>query len=249
MTPTPARMALRRAAFAVPLLVVVVGGAVRAGVPLAVRPSGRLSRRPLHDHSDADRALLADELGLHHVVVGYVRALGARAAVRRPRSLPQLRAAGCDGDRRAAAVDLLLTCLGLGLAIVASFVLGVWSGARAGRPGGPAGDARSPRSCRPPRRSFSPSARSRVFALSLGWLPVAGLTDAGTDPTFGQVSEHLVLPVTVLAVSQVPWLAMSVRQSVRDAIGRTPSAAPGPVASRSGRSCCATSSRLRWGRS
>jgi len=53
-----------------------------------------------------------------------------------------------------------------------------------------------------------------LFALGLGWLPVAGLSDGGADPTVAGVAEHMVLPVAVLAVSQVPWLLLVVRESV-----------------------------------
>ncbi|MDR7300541.1 ABC transporter permease [Haloactinomyces albus] len=53
-----------------------------------------------------------------------------------------------------------------------------------------------------------------VFSLGLGWLPVAGLTDAGSALSFGQVAEHLALPALVLGVSQSPWLVLHVRQSM-----------------------------------
>ncbi|MFG1771243.1 ABC transporter permease [Nocardia salmonicida] len=53
-----------------------------------------------------------------------------------------------------------------------------------------------------------------LFAVGLGWLPPAGLTDAGAEVGFGQVARHLVLPATALAVSQVPWLLLAVRESV-----------------------------------
>ncbi len=53
-----------------------------------------------------------------------------------------------------------------------------------------------------------------LFALTLGWLPVAGLTDGGADPSPGQVIRHLILPVAVLAISQLPWLLLAVRESV-----------------------------------
>ncbi|MFC9877158.1 ABC transporter permease [Nocardia salmonicida] len=52
-----------------------------------------------------------------------------------------------------------------------------------------------------------------LFAVGLGWLPPAGLTDAGAEVGFGQVVRHLVLPAA-LAVSQVPWLLLAVRESV-----------------------------------
>ncbi|WP_224401423.1 ABC transporter permease [Pseudonocardia sp. ICBG1034] len=53
-----------------------------------------------------------------------------------------------------------------------------------------------------------------VFAVAWPVLPVAGLTDAGAAPTFGQVSRHLVLPALVLGVSQTPWLVLHVRASL-----------------------------------
>ncbi|WP_244515314.1 ABC transporter permease [Actinopolyspora xinjiangensis] len=52
------------------------------------------------------------------------------------------------------------------------------------------------------------------FSLGLGWLPVAGLTDAGSALGPAQVAEHLVLPAAVLGLSQSPWLVLHVRQSL-----------------------------------
>ncbi|WP_305095391.1 ABC transporter permease [Prescottella sp. R16] len=211
-------MVLRRIVFAGPLLVAVSAGLFALASLSPFDPlAGYLGDRYLTT-SDADRARLADELGLHdpwwttygHWVrgllsgdLGVSRSFGQPVATVIAERLPW---------------TLLLACLGLGLAIAASFVLGVWSGAR---PGGLPDRVVTPLASvvqATPPFVLSLGAVA-VFALSLGWLPVAGLTDAGAGPTFGQVAEHLVLPVIVLAVSQVPWLTMSVRQSVRDAIG------------------------------
>jgi peptide/nickel transport system permease protein len=57
-----------------------------------------------------------------------------------------------------------------------------------------------------------------VFSLGLGWLPVAGLTDAGAPATVDQVARHLVLPALVLGVSQTPWLVLHVRGSLLGAL-------------------------------
>nr|BFF00086.1 ABC transporter permease [Streptoalloteichus tenebrarius] len=57
-----------------------------------------------------------------------------------------------------------------------------------------------------------------VFALGLGWLPVAGLSDAGAEASAGQVARHLVLPALVLGISQSPWLVLHVRQSLLAAL-------------------------------
>lgn len=62
-----------------------------------------------------------------------------------------------------------------------------------------------------------------LFALKLGVLPSGGLTDtASTAVTVGQVASHLVLPAAVLAISQLPWFVLYVRQGVGDALGDDP---------------------------
>lgn len=53
-----------------------------------------------------------------------------------------------------------------------------------------------------------------VFALALGWLPPAGITDAGAAPSPDQVARHIVLPASVLAISQMPWLLLAARESI-----------------------------------
>ncbi|MGW3163895.1 ABC transporter permease [Streptomyces sp. NPDC001142] len=61
------------------------------------------------------------------------------------------------------------------------------------------------------------------FALKLGVLPAGGLTDAASDTvTFGQVAGHLVLPASVLGISQLPWFFLYVRQGVADALDEDP---------------------------
>ncbi|GAB2947986.1 ABC transporter permease [Micromonospora polyrhachis] len=54
-----------------------------------------------------------------------------------------------------------------------------------------------------------------VFALTLGALPSGGLTDAGAGTVqAADVARHLVLPASVLAVSQSPWFILYVRETV-----------------------------------
>ena len=58
-----------------------------------------------------------------------------------------------------------------------------------------------------------------VFALALGWFPAGGLTDVtATSTSFLDVAHHLVLPVTVLAISQAPWFLLFVRDSVAESL-------------------------------
>lgn len=62
-----------------------------------------------------------------------------------------------------------------------------------------------------------------LFALKLGVLPAGGLTDTGSSTiTAGQVLSHLALPAGVLAVSQLPWFVLYVRQGVGDALDEDP---------------------------
>ncbi|MFH9013499.1 ABC transporter permease [Streptomyces sp. NPDC017943] len=62
-----------------------------------------------------------------------------------------------------------------------------------------------------------------LFALQWDVLPAGGLTDTGSEQvTFGQVASHLVLPAGVLAVSQLPWFTLYVRQGVGDALAEDP---------------------------
>jgi peptide/nickel transport system permease protein len=58
-----------------------------------------------------------------------------------------------------------------------------------------------------------------VFALALGWFPAGGLTDVrSTSASFTDVAHHLVLPVTVLAISQAPWFVLFVRDAVAESL-------------------------------
>lgn len=62
-----------------------------------------------------------------------------------------------------------------------------------------------------------------LFALRLDILPAGGLTDTASEQvTAGQVASHLVLPAGVLAVSQLPWFTLYVRQGVADALAEDP---------------------------
>ncbi|MEV6119378.1 ABC transporter permease [Streptomyces sp. NPDC052077] len=62
-----------------------------------------------------------------------------------------------------------------------------------------------------------------LFALRLGLLPAGGLTDTASEAVRpGEVARHLILPAGVLALSQLPWFALYVRQGVADALAEDP---------------------------
>jgi peptide/nickel transport system permease protein len=57
-----------------------------------------------------------------------------------------------------------------------------------------------------------------VFAVTLQWLPGGGLADPGAGLSAGQLIRHLILPATVLAVSQSPWFVLFVRQTLLETL-------------------------------
>ncbi len=62
-----------------------------------------------------------------------------------------------------------------------------------------------------------------LFAIQFDLLPAGGLTDPGSDAvTAGGLLRHLILPATVLAISQLPWFVLYVRQGVLDALREDP---------------------------
>lgn len=111
---------------------------------------------------------------------------------------------------------LMLAGTGLLLAIVLSLVLGV----RAARyPGGPTD--RIATGLGYALQGIPPFVVALVvigvFALGLG-MPVGGASEGGADPTWGSIARHIVLPASVLALSQLPWLLLNVRASVLAAL-------------------------------
>ncbi|WP_298887867.1 ABC transporter permease [uncultured Serinicoccus sp.] len=62
-----------------------------------------------------------------------------------------------------------------------------------------------------------------VFAVWLGWLPTGGATSPGSGSVEAlDVLRHAVLPVLVLALSQLPWFGLVVRDATRDALAGVP---------------------------
>ena len=57
-----------------------------------------------------------------------------------------------------------------------------------------------------------------VFAVTLHLSPTGGLTRPGEPITPGGVLSHLALPTIVLALSQMPWLILGLRQTLRDTL-------------------------------
>lgn len=211
-----ARMATRRALFAVPLTLgtslVLFALASRSPFdPLA----GYLGHRYL-TMSTADKQRLATELGLDtpwwrqwftwagRVVtgdLGHSRAYGPPVTTVIAERAPW---------------TLLLSGTALVAAVVIAIVAGLWAGLRPGRVFDRACTAAATVVQAVPPFVLSLAAIT-LCALTLRLLPVAGLTDPGAEPTIGQVARHLLLPATVLTLSLLPWLLLSLRQSIRAA--------------------------------
>ncbi|HLS75450.1 MAG TPA: ABC transporter permease [Nocardia sp.] len=211
-----ARMCLRRALFAVPLLVVVSLALFALAARSPFDPlAGYLGDR-YTTVSTADRQRLADELGTGqswwrqwaswagHAMTGD---LGYSRAYAQPVTTVMAERGPWT---------LLLSGVALACAVLAAATLGLWAARRAGGLVDRAVTVSATLVQSVPPFVLSLASVS-VLAVGFRLFPVAGLTDPGADPSLRQVSRHLVLPAAVLALSLLPWLVLSLRQSLRAA--------------------------------
>lgn len=111
------------------------------------------------------------------------------------------------------------------LALIAAAVLGLLLGAVAGlRPGGIvdrlcSGLAVLLQAMPPFVLSLGAIA---LFSLGLHWLPTGGIGPADGSGSATELARHLVLPVTVFALSQLPWLILTTRASIGEALVSDP---------------------------
>nr|WP_281377612.1 ABC transporter permease [Saccharopolyspora hordei] len=204
---------MRRIGFAVPVLVVVALGVFLLAAASPFDPIHQYYGVELYTASAADIARVRAQLGVDdpvlvqfwHWLTGLVGGdLGVSRSFRQP--VAQVVAERLPWTVLLAATGLLLAVLlALVLGTVAAWRQGGWVD-RVVTAIGHALEGVPP---------FVLALLSiAVFSLGLGWLPVAGLTDAGQTVSVGQVVEHLALPALVLGVSQSPWLVLHVRQSM-----------------------------------
>ncbi|MGB3373044.1 MAG: ABC transporter permease [Rhodococcus sp. (in: high G+C Gram-positive bacteria)] len=212
------RMIGRRLLFVVPVCGAVSAGLFAAAAVSPFDPLVAYLGVRYTTTTDADKAMITEQLGfdqawyttywqwLHGVFTGD---LGTSRSFGQP-------VAEVLAER--APWTLLLAGVGLAIAATLALVLGVTAGIRSGGilDRCVTGFCIAVAGLPPFVMSLGAIA---VFALGLGWLPVAGLSDGGADPTPGGVAVHMILPVAVLAVSQLPWLLLAVRESVSTARG------------------------------
>ncbi|WP_017974188.1 ABC transporter permease [Actinopolyspora halophila] len=210
-------LVLRRLAMAVPVLLLVSFGVFLLAAASPFDPIHQYYGVQIFNASSADVARVRAELGLDRPVLlrfwdwssGLVTGdLGVSRSMRRP-------VAEVLAERLP--WTLLLAASGLGFAVVLSLVTGTVA---AWRQGG--WFDRTITALGHALEGIPPFVLAllaiALFSLGLGWLPVAGLTDAGSRLGAGQVIEHLLLPAVVLGVSQAPWLVLHVRQSLLAAL-------------------------------
>jgi peptide/nickel transport system permease protein len=207
----------RRLAFAVPVLVIVSAAMFALGAASPFDPIYQYYGIGVFTASGADIARVRAQLGLDDsVVVQFGRwagdlltgDLGDSRSLRQP-------VAEVIAERLP--WTLLLVSVGLGIAVLVALVLGVVTAWRQGGWLDRVVTALAQAIEGIPAFVLALVAIA-LFALGLGWLPVAGLTDSGADASAGQVARHLVLPATVLGISQAPWLLLHVRQSLLGAL-------------------------------
>lgn len=207
------RLVLRRLGFALPVLVIVAFGVFLLASASPFDPIYQYYGVEISNASAADVARVRAQLGMDTPVLvrfwdwmtGVLTGdLGVSRSLRQP--VAQVVAERLPWT-------MLLAVTGLGVAIVLALVLGTTA---AWRQGG--WTDRLVTAIGHALEGLPPFVLAllaiAVFSLGLGWLPVAGLTDAGSALGLGQIVEHLALPALVLGVSQAPWLVLHVRQSM-----------------------------------
>ncbi|RCW43243.1 peptide/nickel transport system permease protein [Halopolyspora algeriensis] len=207
------RLVLRRLGFAVPVLVIVAFGVFLLAAASPFDPIHQYYGVQIFDASAQDVAAVRARLGLDDPVLvqfwnwfsGVLSGdLGISRSMRQP--VAQVVAERLPWT-------ILLATTGLVVAVLIAVVLGT---AAAWRQGG--WIDRFVTAIGYALEGVPPFVLAllsiAVFSLGLGWLPVAGLTDAGSAISIGQVLEHLALPALVLGVSQSPWLVLHLRQSL-----------------------------------
>jgi peptide/nickel transport system permease protein len=209
-------MSLRRVAFAVPLLAAVSAALFALAAFSPFDPLAAYLGPRYLTTSDVELARLAAALGVDQPwwrqwAAWAANLLSGDLGISRTYNQPV-----AEVVAQRAPWTLLLTGMGLALAVAVSFPTGLLAGAR---PGSALDRLVAPvatvvQALPPFTLGLGAVA---VFAVALRWLPTAGIAAPGAEPTFGQIAAHLVLPTVVVALSQLPWLLLAVRESARAA--------------------------------
>ena len=112
---------------------------------------------------------------------------------------------------------MLLGAVGLVISVLLAFWAGMWTGLH------PAGAVDRLISTLATALQATPPfvlalAALSLFALTLNWVPTGGLTYPGEPITVRSTFDHLLVPGIVLGITQTPWLVMSFRESIFEAL-------------------------------
>lgn len=208
-----ARMVLRRLAVAVPLLGAVSGAVFLLGAASPFDPVHQYYGTRIFTAAEADVARTRAELGLDDPIwTQYGRWLEGAASgdwgVSRSYGQPV-----ADVVTEHLPWTLLLAGTGLTLAVLIALALGVLSAWRQGGWADRFTVAMAHTLEGLPTFLLGLGAIA-VFAVALPLLPAGGVSDAAGGAGALSTVRHLALPALVLAVSQLPWLILTVRQQL-----------------------------------
>ncbi|MEU4160134.1 ABC transporter permease [Actinoplanes sp. NPDC026670] len=208
----------RRLAFALPVLFLTSAGMFLLGAASPVDPAKQYAGAAAFTMSEENLQQIRENWGVDDPLpVQYVRWLGNLLqgdlgwSTSRHQAVTEVLAAR-------AGWTLLLIGITLAVVLAGSLLLGTIA---AHRPGGllDRGVRAAAYAVESMPVFWLALAAIAVFSLALGWFPAGGLTDVtATSTSFADVAHHLVLPVTVLAISQAPWFLLFVRDSVAESL-------------------------------
>lgn len=113
---------------------------------------------------------------------------------------------------------ILLSATGMAIAVIIAVALGTWAGRRPGGVVDRAIVALGVFIGATPSFIYALGV-VMIFAVTLNVIPAGGASPIGEAPSLLTVGPHLVAPALVLAVTQLPWPLLAVRQATVEAIG------------------------------
>ncbi len=113
---------------------------------------------------------------------------------------------------------ILLSATGMAIAVIIAVTLGTWAGRRPGGVVDRAIVALGVFIGATPSFIYALGV-VMIFAVTLNVIPAGGASPIGEAPSLHTVGPHLVAPALVLAVTQLPWPLLAVRQATVEAIG------------------------------
>lgn len=113
---------------------------------------------------------------------------------------------------------VLLSATGMTIAVLVAVALGSWAGRRPGGVVDRAVVALGVFIGATPSFIYALGA-VMVFAVTLRVIPAGGAAPVGLEPSLWSVGPYLLAPAIVLAITQLPWPLLAVRQATVEAVG------------------------------